>query len=73
MALPLMPEFMAPQDGAEKPDCERNAAHSKMALDVSSVLLSLTMLAGFPRQLMIVSSSRATRRTPPGSGTGARR
>ncbi len=26
MALPLMPEFIAPQDGAEKQDCERTAA-----------------------------------------------
>jgi len=26
MTLPLMPEFIAPQDGAEKQDCERNAA-----------------------------------------------
>ncbi len=26
MALPMMPEFIAPQDGAEKQDCERNAA-----------------------------------------------
>ena len=26
MALPLMPEFIAPQDGAEKQDCERRAA-----------------------------------------------
>jgi len=26
MALPLMPEFIALQDGAEKQDCERNAA-----------------------------------------------
>ncbi|MDQ2763526.1 MAG: transposase [Pseudomonadota bacterium] len=26
MALPLMPEFIASQDGAEKQDCERNAA-----------------------------------------------
>ena len=25
MVLPLMPEFLAPQDGAEKQDCERNA------------------------------------------------
>jgi len=25
-ALPLMPEFIAPQDGTEKQDCERNAA-----------------------------------------------
>jgi hypothetical protein len=26
MALPLMPQFIAPQHGAEKQDCERNAA-----------------------------------------------
>ena len=26
MVLPLMPEFIAPQDGAEKQDCERNGA-----------------------------------------------
>ena len=26
MVLPLMPEFITPQDGAEKQDCERNAA-----------------------------------------------
>ena len=26
MVLPLMPEFIAPQDGAEKQDCERSAA-----------------------------------------------
>ena len=24
--VPLMPEFIAPQDGGEKQDCERNAA-----------------------------------------------
>ena len=26
LVLPLMPEFIAPQDGADKQDCERNAA-----------------------------------------------
>jgi hypothetical protein len=26
MVVPLMPEFLAPQDGAEKQDCERNGA-----------------------------------------------
>jgi len=31
MALPLMPEFIAPQDGAEKQDCERNAARRWLA------------------------------------------
>jgi hypothetical protein len=27
MVVPLMPEFLAPQDGAEKQDCERNGAN----------------------------------------------
>jgi hypothetical protein len=31
MALPLMPAFIAPQDGAEKQDCERNAAKRWLA------------------------------------------
>ncbi len=31
MALPLMPEFIAPQDGAEKQDCERTAAKRWLA------------------------------------------
>ena len=31
MALPLMPGFIAPQDGAEKQDCERNAAKRWLA------------------------------------------
>ena len=31
MALPLMPEFIAPQDGAEKQDCERNAVRRWLA------------------------------------------
>jgi len=31
MALPLMPEFVAPQDGTEKQDCERNAARRWLA------------------------------------------
>jgi hypothetical protein len=30
-ALPLMPEFIVPQDGAEKQDCERNAAKRWLA------------------------------------------
>ncbi len=32
MALPLMPEFIAPQDGAEKQDCERRAAKRWLAI-----------------------------------------
>jgi hypothetical protein len=31
MAFPLSPEFIAPQDGAEKQDCERNAAKRWLA------------------------------------------
>ena len=31
MALPLMPAFIAPQDGAKKQDCERNAAKRWLA------------------------------------------
>ncbi len=33
MALPLMPEFVAKQDGAEKQDCERNAAKRWLLVD----------------------------------------
>jgi hypothetical protein len=31
MVVPLMPEFIAPQDGAEKQDCERVAAKRWLA------------------------------------------
>jgi hypothetical protein len=31
MALPMMPEFIAPQDGVEKQDCERIAAKRWLA------------------------------------------
>ncbi len=37
MALPLMPEFIAPQDGAEKQDCERNAARRWLATHAERV------------------------------------
>ena len=37
MALPLMPEFIAPQDGAEKQDCERNAAKRWLATHAARV------------------------------------
>jgi hypothetical protein len=45
MVLPLMPEFITPQDGAEKQDCERNAAkrwlnaHGKRVADLRPVYL----------------------------------
>ena len=35
--LPLPPEFVAPQDGAEKQDCERNAAKRWLARDGPTV------------------------------------
>ncbi len=37
MALPLMPEFIAPRDGAEKQDCERNAAKRWLATHAARV------------------------------------
>jgi hypothetical protein len=37
MALPLMPEFIAPRDGAEKQDCERNAAKRWLATHAGRV------------------------------------
>jgi len=37
MALPLMPEFIARQDGAEKQDCERNAAKRWLSLHAERV------------------------------------
>ena len=37
MALPLMPEFIAPRDGAEKQDCERNAAKRWLATHAERV------------------------------------
>ena len=45
MVLPLMPEFITPQDGAEKQDCERNAAkhwlsaHGERVQDLRPVYL----------------------------------
>ena len=37
MALPLMPEFIAKQDGAEKQDCERNAAKRWLSVHAARV------------------------------------
>ena len=31
LALPLMPQFIAPKDGAEKQDCERSAVKRWLA------------------------------------------
>ncbi len=54
MALPLMPEFIAPQDGAEKQDCERNAAkrwlaaHGGRLMDLRPVYLGDDLFACQP-------------------------
>jgi hypothetical protein len=54
MALPLMPEFIAPQDGAEKQDCERNAAkrwlatHAQRLMDLRPVYLGDDLFACQP-------------------------
>ena len=45
MALPMMPEFIAPQDGAEKQDCERNAAKRWLAAHAKR-LMDLTLQLG---------------------------
>ena len=54
MALPLMPEFIAPQDGAEKQDCERNAAkrwlatHGQRVRDLRPIFLGDDLFACQP-------------------------
>src|SRR3954467_2857114 len=54
MALPMMPEFIAPQDGAEKQDCERNAAkrwlaaHAKRLVDLRPIYLGDDLFACQP-------------------------
>ena len=54
MALPLMPEFIAPQDGAEKQDCERNAVkrwlttHGERVKDLKPIYLGDDLFACQP-------------------------
>src|SRR5215217_4529151 len=54
MALPMMPEFIAPQDGAEKQDCERNAAkrwlaaHAQRLIDLRPIYLGDDLFACQP-------------------------
>jgi hypothetical protein len=54
MVVPLMPEFIARQDGAEKQDCERNAAkrwlaaHSERMKDLRPVYLGDDLFACQP-------------------------
>ncbi len=62
MALPLMPEFIAPQDGAEKQDCERNAAkrwlatHAERVKDLRPVYLGDDLFACQPIAEAIVAA-----------------
>ena len=54
MALPLMPEFIAPQDGAAKQDCERRAdkrwlaTHGERVKDLRPIYLSDDLFAYQP-------------------------
>jgi hypothetical protein len=54
VALPMMPEFIAPQDGAEKQDCERNAAkrwlaaHAGRLMDLRPIYLGDDLFACQP-------------------------
>jgi hypothetical protein len=64
MAVPLMPEFVAKQDGAEKQDCERNAAkhwpttHCERVKALRPVYIGDDLFADRCRR-------SGTRRTPP--------
>ena len=60
--MPLMPEFIAPQDGAEKQDCERNAAkrwykeHAARVGKLKPVYLGDDLFACQPVAEMITSN-----------------
>lgn len=62
MALPLMPAFIAPQDGDEKQDCERNAvkrwlaAHAARLRDLRPVYLGDDLFACQPVATAIVAA-----------------
>ena len=46
MAVPLMPEFIVKQDGAEKQDCERNAAKRWLTAHCERVKALRPVLSG---------------------------
>ncbi len=62
MALPLMPEFIAPQDGADKQDCERNAVkrwlatHGGRVKDLKQIYLGDDLFACQPIAEAITAS-----------------
>ena len=65
MALPMMPEFIAPQDGAAKQDCERNAAkrwlaaHAKRLMDLRPIYLGDDLFACQPVAAAITAAGGA--------------
>ena len=62
MVLPLMPEFITPQDGAEKQDCERNAAkrwlnaHQARMADLHPVYLGDALFSCQPLAEAVLAS-----------------
>jgi hypothetical protein len=62
MVLPLMPEFITPQDGAEKQDCERNAAkrwlnaHQARMADLHPVYLGDVLFSCQPLAEAVLAS-----------------
>src|SRR4051812_9911731 len=67
MAWPMMPEFIVPQDGAEKQDCERNAAkrwlatHAKRLLDLRPIYLGDDLFACQPMAEAITAAGSGVR------------
>ncbi len=66
MALPLMPEFIVKQDGAEKQDCERNAAkrwpatHGERMQDLRPIYLGDDLFACRPICQAVLASGKAS-------------
>jgi hypothetical protein len=62
MVLPLMPEFITPQDGAEKQDCERNAAkrwlnaHGTRVADLRPVYLGDVLFSCQPLAEVVLAA-----------------
>jgi len=63
--VPLMPEFIAKQDGAEKQDCERNAAKRWLAAHAARVKeLRPAYLGDDPDALLIEDAFGGRHRYP---------
>ena len=63
LVLPLMPEFIAPQDGADKQDCERNAvkrwlaAHAERVASLRPVYLGDALFCSQPVAEAVLATS----------------